>query len=299
MSFSKSIKEELSKINNFADKPAIKLEFVGYLISKNVSIIKTKIRYSTENEYNINRFSKLLNNLKIDYQIKLKGKVYQINFKKIDLEEILYIENDILLNEQVINKIQNENLAKAFARGAFLGGGSFNNPNNKYHLEIVLKNISNAQILLEILKIFNIDVKMLKRKNATSIYCKDAEEISKILAFLGASKAVLNFEEIRVVRDTRNNINRLVNCETANLNKTIEASVEQMKEIEYLKKTNKFDELPSTLKEIADVRCKNPDASLLELGEMLENTIGKSGVNHRLKKICKIASELRKQNGDK
>jgi hypothetical protein len=142
-----------------------------------------------------------------------------------------------------------------------------------------------------VLKEFGIETKLLNRKNSTSIYIKDAEEISKLLALIGAGKAVLNFEEIRVVRETRNNVNRLVNCETANLNKTINASVEQVKQIQYLKDIKMFENLPDTLKEVANLRVEYPEASLVELGEMLENPIGKSGVNHRLKKICEIAEE--------
>lgn len=296
MSFSKDIKEELSKLNTLANKECVKLELLGYLISNNTTIIKGKIKYSTENEYNINRLNKLLNNLKIDYKIELQGKIYSIIFKRPEIDEIEYLENKIQIsnNQNQINIKKDELLLKSLVRGCFLGGGSLNNPNNKYHLEILFGTQENAIFILEILKAFGVEVKLLTRKNSTSIYIKEAEEISKLLAFIGAAKSVLNFEEIRVVRDTRNNINRLVNCETANLNKTINASVEQIKQIKYLKEKRKFEQLPESLKEIANLRQKNPDASLVELGAMLENPIGKSGVNHRLKKICEIAEELRK-----
>ncbi|MBO5479394.1 MAG: DNA-binding protein WhiA [Clostridia bacterium] len=294
MSFSKDIKEELSKLNTLANKECVKFELIGYLISNNTSVIKGKIKYSTENEYNINRLNKLLNNLKIDYKIELQGKVYTITFKKLEMSELLYLENKIQIQNIEINVKKDELFLKSLVRGCFLGSGSLNNPNSKYHLEILLSTSENASFILEVLKAFGIEVKILARKNSTSIYIKEAEEISKLLALIGAGKSVLNFEEIRVVRDTRNNINRLVNCETANLNKTINASVEQIKQIKYLKEKRKFDALPDTLKEIANLRQKNPDASLVELGAMLENPIGKSGVNHRLKKICEIAEEVRK-----
>lgn len=294
MSFSKDIKEELSKLNTLANKEVVKYELLGYLISNNASLVRGKIKYSTENEYNINRLNKLLNNLRIDYKIELQGRVYNITFKKLELEEIEYIENKIQINNYEINTKKDEIILKALVRGSFLGSGSLNNPNNKYHLEILFSTDNNAEYILEVLKAFGIEVKLLTRKNSTSIYIKEAEEISKLLALIGAGKSVLNFEEIRVMRDTRNNINRLVNCETANLNKTINASVEQIKQIKYLKEKRKFEQLPDNLKEIANLRQKNPDASLIELGNMLENPIGKSGVNHRLKKICEIAEELRK-----
>lgn len=295
MSFSKDIKEELSKLNTLSNNENVKFELIGYFISNNTNVVKDKIKYSTENEYNINRFNKLLNNLKIDYKIELQGKVYSIIFKKVNLNEIEYLENKIQINmKNEVDTKKDEMILKSLVRGCFLGGGSLNNPNNKYHLEILFSTIKNANFILEVLRAFGIEAKMLERKNSTSIYIKEAEEISKTLAFIGAGKSVLNFEEIRVMRDTRNNINRLVNCETANLNKTINASVEQIEHIEYLRKIGKFDGLPENLKEIANLRQEHPDASLVQLGEMLENPIGKSGVNHRLKRIIEIAEEYRK-----
>lgn len=295
MSFSKDIKEELSKLNTLSNNENVKFELIGYFISNNTNVVKDKIKYSTENEYNINRFNKLLNSLKIDYKIELQGKVYSIIFKKVNLNEIVYLENKIQINmKNEVDIKKDEMILKSLVRGCFLGGGSLNNPNNKYHLEILFSTIKNANFILEVLRAFGIEAKMLERKNSTSIYIKEAEEISKTLAFIGAGKSVLNFEEIRVMRDTRNNINRLVNCETANLNKTINASVEQIEHIEYLKKIGKFDGLPENLKEIANLRQEHPDASLVQLGEMLENPIGKSGVNHRLKRIIEIAEEIRK-----
>ncbi len=295
MSFSGDIKEELSKISNLANKDVIRAEFIGYLLSNNIEIIKNKISYSTENEYNINRFNKVLNNLNIDYDISFQGKVYKITFKKQEFKNIEFIENKIQISkDDIIDVKKEEQFFKALVRGAFLGSGSLNNPNNKYHLEILFESKVNAEYISRVLREFHIQTKILIRKKSFSIYIKEAEEISKFLALIGANKSVLNFEEIRVERDTRNNINRLVNCETANLNKTINASVTQIQAIKYLKQRKKFEELPDTLKEIAEIRLKNPDASLVELGKMLQNPIGKSGVNHRLKKICEIAEELQK-----
>lgn len=295
MSFSSNIKEELSKISNLSNKECVKAEFIGYLITNNVSIIRNKIKYSTENQYNINRFNKILTNLNIDYNIELQGKVYAITFKKQEISLLEYIENNVQIIKDDINVFignQIELMYKAIVRGAFLGGGSLNNPHNKYHLEILFSTYNNATFILEILKEFNVQAKLLEREKSYSIYIKEAEEISKFLALIGANKAVLEFEEIRVIRETRNNINRLVNCETANLNKTINAAVEQINAINYIKEKGKFDSLSDNLKEIANLRIKNPDANLIELGQMLDNAIGKSGVNHRLKKICEIAELL-------
>ena len=140
----------------------------------------------------------------------------------------------------------------------------------------------------------NIKAKILEMNN--TIYIKEGEEISKFLAFIGAQKAVLKYEEIRVMREIRNNVNRQVNCETANLNKTISASVMQIEAINYLKKVKKYEELPTGLQEIAELRLEYPEMSLKDLGSLLEKPLGKSGVNHRLKKIIEIADEAKKEN---
>ena len=283
MSFSSEIKEKLSKTNNLKNKEEVKYEFLGYLISSNISIKKNKIEYSTENEYNINRLNKLLNNLNIDYDICVKGNLFVIKF---DIENIEYYIN-------LLSNIEKENLKKAFIRGSFLGSGSINDPKKKYHIEISLENKEYANILKNILNEFNIIFKELERKSSYSLYSKDGEEISKFLALIGASKAVINFEEIRVIRDIRNNVNRKVNCETANLNKTVNAAVRQIEDIKFIYNSKAEDKLSDSLKEIANLRMKNPDISLVELGKLLKEPIGKSGVNHRLKKIQEIANELR------
>lgn len=285
MSFSLEVKKELSKLNTLADKKNVKTELLGYMATNNVSVQKNKIKFSTESEYNINRFGKLLNNLGLnDHNIKIQRSVYSITINKNYIEELTENNND--------NK--SDDLEKAFIRGAFLGSGTINNPEKKYHLEISLRNLENAKYILEILKKYNIDFKILEKAKGYSTYTKDGEEISKFLALIGANSSVLKFEEIRVYRDIKNNINRKVNCETANLNKIVNSSVKQINDIKYLREKEKFNELPEQLREIAEIREENPDTSLEELGKLLKNPIGKSGVNHRLRKIQQIAEELRK-----
>lgn len=292
MSFSKSVKEELSKISNLKDKKSVKAEFIGYLLSNNVNIGDNKIKYSTESEYNINRFAKLLNNMDITkYDIDIQGKVFYISFENdMNISEISIIDNKILLGGEVNEFLDNENLEKSIVRGSFLGSGSINNPENKYHLEIIFNSKQNMEFIKQILNRFDIKMKSLNN----TLYIKDGEEMSKFLAFVGASISVLKFEEIRVIRDMRNNVNRIVNCETANLNKTINASIKQIDDINYIIKMNKFHELSESLQEIAKLRLENPEVSLVELGRMLINPIGKSGVNYRLKAISEFADELRK-----
>lgn len=304
MSFSTDVKEELSKLSNLANKECVKAEMYGYLNSNNTSEENGSIKFTTESEYNINRFSKLLNNINITkYDIDIVGKNFSITVPKKETESLKKIYSEY--------KIENiENIEKAFVRGAFLGSGSINNPKNKYHIEVTLKDRNVADVMIEILQKYDINFKVLnnstrKTKNKLtemrekevnevttrkcSIYSKDGEEISKFLAFIEASSSVIKFEEIRVYRDMRNNINRIVNCETANLSKTVSAAVKQIEAIEKLKEIGKFNNLPDNLKEIANLRIKNPEASLTELGQMLKKPIGKSGVNYRLKILINLA----------
>lgn len=277
MSFSTDIKKELSQINDLANKEKIKYELVGYLISENISKDGNNLKYSTESEYNINRFSKLLRNMNIeDFFIDIQGKIYSIKFKEKYTEDII---------KENIKDLENIEYIKSLVRGAFLGSGSINNPENKYHLEISFGQKENRDLIKKMLENNNINVKILEN----SIYLKDSEEISKFLAFIGATKSLLKFEDIRVKREMNNKINRLVNCKTANLNKVLNASVEQIEAIKKLKENGDFVKLDDNLKELADLRLEHPEMSLEELGKLLKNPIGKSGVNYRLKKIIELA----------
>ena len=271
-SFSYEIKKELSEINNLAKKNEVKYELSGYLASANIEFDKDKIKYSTENEYNINRFGKLLKNVDInDYKIDLQGKVYIITSKIPEISKKLE-------NADELEK-------RAFVRGMFLGSGSINNPENKYHLEIKMTDNNLMQEIINLLKQYDISVKSIDK----AIYIKDGEEISKFLAFIGANKSVLEFEQIRVQREMNNKINRLVNCKTANLNKTLNASVEQINAIKKLKENGGFNKMDKSLQELAELRLEYPDMPLAELGKKLKNPVGKSGVNYRLKKIIELS----------
>lgn len=297
MSFSTDVKEELSKINNYTKKDSLRMELIGFLMIANTVVVGQKIRYSTESQYTINRFAKLLSNCEImDYTIELQGKTFSIFLPKGKLLEELEIQekNKIVIRkekmEQAFQKNE-EQKTKDFLRGAFLGGGSINNPEKKYHLEIKFSADSNKEEMMKRLEKQNIKMKELSA--SPILYLKEGEEISNFLAFIGASSGVLRFEEIRVMRDVRNNVNRLVNCETANLNKTINSAVKQIEDIKFIKQKRKFGELSEQLKEIAELRVTYPEKSFVELGQLLKEPIGKSGVSHRLKAISKFAEELR------
>ncbi|MCI8699980.1 MAG: DNA-binding protein WhiA [Clostridia bacterium] len=289
MSFSSDVKEELNCIQTLANKELVKSELQGYLISNNVKIIekgtKRKIRFSTESEYNINRFARLLSNCKIqEYKIQMQGKNYVIELALELLRNIIEVTDIGIKIER--NEIGSRENAKATIRGAFLGSGSINNPENSNHLEVQLSNEINCTCIEELLEQFDIKAKRLSENR---IYIKDGEEISKFLACIGANKSVLKFEDIRLKHEMNNKINRLVNCEGANLNKIMNASIEQIEAINKLKRENKFKNLDDNLKEIANLRLENPNANLTELGQMLKIPVGKSGVNYRLRKIIELS----------
>lgn len=293
MSFSSKAKEDLSKMNNLNKKDQVKWELLGYLLSCNTIKDGTKFKFSTENEYNINRFAKMLKNCDInDFKIEIKGKVFSISFKLNANFDEIYIDNKkVILNGEMIPT--SEELDKSFVRGIFLGSGYISNPEKKYHLEFSLSSKENVSQVEKVLKRYDITTKVIEKANAYSLYIKEGEEISRFLAFIGANSTVLKFEEIRVIRDTKNNVNRLINCETANFSKTIKAGAKQIEDIKLIKSKRKFSELPENLKEVANARLEHPDASLSELVEYMNNTISKSGITHRLAAISKIADELR------
>lgn len=292
MSFSSKLKEELSKTNNLNRKDQVYIELVGYLISSNVSIVRKKIRFSTESEYNINRFAKLLKNCDInDFKIDISGKKFFIEFKLPENFEGVGVDDKNII---AYDYGRSEMLDKAFVRGVFLGGGYMNNPENKYHFEININNASNLKLLTDILSNYDISTKVLDKEKGCTLYIKEGEEISKILAFIGANSSVLKFEEVRVIRDSSNKLNRLVNCETANFSKTITAGKKQIEDIKFIKSKKKFGELSEGLQEVANIRLKYPEASLAELVGYMGNTISKSGLTHRLAAISKFAENLRK-----
>ena len=295
MSFSSDVKQELNKSSNLSNKELVKYELLGYLMSGNANVIDGKIlKFKTESDYNINRFSKLLTNLDIDHKIEIKGKSFVIQVKVKDLLELVDEKYEMIflkseMRQQILDKKVSEERIRDLIRGIFLGSGSVNDPQKKYHLEVIISNDQNLRDIVAMLKNFGMKPKILSTEYKHCVYLKEGEEISNFLALIGANKAVLTFEEIRVQREMRGKVNRIVNCETANLNKVMNASIEQIEAIQKLKKNGKFNKLDDNLKEIAELRLENPDMPLVELGKLLKNPVGKSGVNYRLKKLVELA----------
>lgn len=185
---------------------------------------------------------------------------------------------------------------RAYLRGVFLGGGSVNDPEGDYHLEILISNDNFSPAVCELMGHYGLHAKINQRKNWDVVYLKGGEDIIKLLNLMGAHNALLNFENVRIYKDMRNQVNRLVNCETANLGKTVDAAMKQIEDIKLIESQMGLSKLPASLKQIAELRLKHPDISLKELGEMMTPQIGKSGVNHRIRRIQRIAEKIREGN---
>lgn len=187
---------------------------------------------------------------------------------------------------------------RSYIRGAFISVGSVNDPEKNYHLEFVLADESSAEQLRDVINSFGLDAKVVGRKEHYVVYLKEGEQIVDLLNVMEAPIALMDLENVRIVKEMRNDINRKVNCETANLNKVVGAAVKQLEDIEYIEEKIGLSSLPEQLEEIARLRLEYPDRSLKELGSFLSTPVGKSGVNHRLRKISNIAEALREGKGE-
>jgi len=284
MSFSYDVKQEVSSIKNYKNQELLQAELLGYMLSGNCEKTKDSLTFITENEFNIESLYKILFNLKIDYEPEIQGKNYtaKVKYTKAlkDLDSLLYSTNQDVL--------------KIILKGVFLGSGSVTEPSKQSHLELVFNDEMNAKQVIEIAKEFDIDFRLIeKSKGKFLLYLKSNEQISLFLAIIGSNRGVLTFEDALVYKQMKNSINRKVNCETANLGKTINAAVDQINDIKLIQKKREFDKLEQDLKEIAIKRLENPDCSLKELGEKLTPQLGKSGVSHRMKRIHEVAEQLR------
>jgi len=311
MYFASDIKKELTNIE--VDTCCIYAELAA-IIRMNGVISQTKEKYTldiqTENAAIARRIYILVKSvytypveLLVRKKMKLKkNNVYIVRLVKEVQSFLAYLEvmHEPYTNSQPISKkyLTNSCCKKAYLRGAFLAAGSVNNPEtSSYHLEIYNENKNHNHSLCQLLNSFQLHARELERRNGYITYMKEAEKITEFLIIIGAHNALFKFEDVRIVRDMRNSVNRLVNCETANLNKTIGAAFRQIENIKLIDQTVGLDALPERLQEIARVRMEHQEASLKELGHLIENgPISKSGVNHRLKRIDEFANKIR--NGE-
>ncbi|MGL4789813.1 MAG: DNA-binding protein WhiA, partial [Anaerotignaceae bacterium] len=215
--------------------------------------------------------------------------------KVLSATGLLVIHNgEMILKNRIYPLVVGSTCCKrAYIRGAFLAGGSISDPEKTYHLEFVNSSLNYCEDLKDLINHFDMDAKIVKRKEHYVVYLKEGEQIVDLLNIMGAHVALMEMENVRILKEMRNNVNRKVNCETANLNKTITASVKQMEDIAFIRDRFGLSYLPIQLEEIALARLDYPEASLKELGQMMEPPVGKSGVNHRLRKISEMAELLR------
>ncbi|SES69895.1 hypothetical protein SAMN05421676_101213 [Salinibacillus kushneri] len=309
MSFASDIKKELTKVE--VDSCCVEAE-LSALIKMNGSVSISNQEYildiQTENAAIARRIYTLIKKL-YEHPIELlvrkkmrlkKNNVYIVRLKKEVqpfLEQLEILENPFTFNRKIAEKYTKKTCCRrSYLRGAFLAGGSVNNPEtSSYHLEIYTLYEDHNDALCELMNMFDLHARTLERRKGYITYLKEADKITELLINLGAHQALLKFEDVRIMRDMRNSVNRLVNCETANLNKTIGAAFRQVENIRYIEQTVGLEALPDRLREIAELRLKHQDVSLKELGELVSTgKISKSGINHRLKKIDEFSDKVRR-----
>lgn len=287
MSFSAEVKEELAKHMSSARhcqlaELSAMLHFAGqYGLMEDGSLT---IGFQSENEAVLRKgFTLLKKAYNIDTVVGVEGQ------KKADLlaamGDLSQPADTILLKKSCCRR--------AFLRGAFLSCGSISDPRKGYHLEFVCNNRPQAAQLKDVIAQFDIEAKIVCRKKYFVVYVKEGAGIVELLNIMEAHVALMNLENLRILKEMRNSINRRVNCETANIQKTVQASTRQVEDILYLRDHYGFSHLPDNLREMAEVRLEYPEAALKELGEYLSPPMGKSGVNHRLRKLSELAEKLR------
>lgn len=303
MSFSSNVKEELSRNETGARHCKI-AELAGFL--RFCGDIKReegeyRIQIHTETVSVAKRFYKLVKEL---FKIQAKIQVSRNDFLKRSRNYTVSVDNHpdsvlilkavkLMESDKAGMVLQNTCCKRAYIRGAFQAAGSMSDPEKNYHFEIVSSDEQTAKQLKEVLNFFELDAKIVLRKKYYVVYMKEGSKIVDVLNIMEAHIALMKLENVRILKEMRNTVNRRVNCETANINKTVSAAVKQVEDIEYIMKHKGIHHLNQGLQDIAYLRLENPEATLKELGDMLDPPVGKSGVNHRLKKISKMAEDMR------
>lgn len=280
MSFSSKVKEELDHhIGSNRDR---RLAELGALITFWGSFRGEKWEPDNDNPYNVNKVQRLCEKLKTDIH---SDEIFE------ELKLISITPSRKMLDESMLEE---RGCKKAFVRGAFLASGSLTDPVKGYHFEIACHCKEQAEQLKKVIAALMVEPKVILRKKYYVVYIKDGSSIVELLNIMGAHVSLMDMENIRIIKDMRNNLNRRINCEAANIQKTVSAAVKQMKDIAYIDETVGLSYLPPNLREVAEIRMQDTDVSLKDIGEQLDPPLGKSGVNHRLRKISEIADELRR-----
>lgn len=299
MSFSGNVKEELAAHISSARHCQLAELAALLLFSASACEGNMHLRLDTENEAVVRKCFTLLRktfNIETVMQGKerlipddaLEGKVIQaLHLNRMD-------DRGLNLTEPVnVLLIKNSCCARAYLRGAFLSVGSMSDPKKSYHLEFVCNEKMQAVQLQTVLQEFQIEAKIIRRKKYNVVYLKEGSGIVDLLNVMGAHVSLMNLENLRIVKEMRNSVNRRVNCETANISKTVTAASKQIEDILLIRDKYGFENLPDNLRQMAEIRLEYPDAALKELGGYLEPNVGKSGVNHRLRRLSEIAEKLR------
>ena len=281
MSFSSDVKAELARQNSKARHCQI-AELAAMIMQEGrISIQPFALSFETENPILLEKYATLMK------------RAFQIN-----VEEVLDSQDC----KKIVEAIQGLYLEKtcckrAFIRGAFLASGSMTDPNKAYHFEIVCRTPEQAARLQELMREFETEPKIIERKNYYVVYLKEGSQIVDMLNVMEAYVSLMNLENVRILKEMRNSVNRQVNCETANISKTVNAAVKQIADIELIRDTEGLDSLPMPLREMAVVRLEHPEAPLKDLGKYMDPPVGKSGINHRLRKLAAVADIIRESQG--
>ncbi len=316
MSFSGNVKEELSehwsnaRHCQIAELAAI-LGLCGSIIINSRNEYRVKVH--TENKAVARKVFTLIKktfNIESDISIRRNIQKQSVSYSvvvKQHQDALRVLQAVKLIDEhldgfeevRIVNPIvvQQTCCKRAFIRGAFLAAGSMSDPKKAYHFEIVCAAESMAEQIRELMSSFSMDAKIVQRKKSYVVYLKEGSQIVDILNIMEAHVSLMELENVRILKEMRNTVNRKVNCETANLNKTVSAAVKQLEDITYLRDTIGLEKLSEGLEEVALARLSHPDASLKELGALLSPPVGKSGVNHRLRKLGDLAEKVRKEQG--
>ena len=316
MSFSGNVKEELSehwssaRHCQIAELSAI-LGLCGSIIINSRNEYRVKVH--TENKAVARKVFTLIKktfNIESDISIRRNIQKQSVSYSvvvKQHQDALRVLQAVKLIDEhldgfeevRIVNPIvvQQTCCKRAFIRGAFLAAGSMSDPKKAYHFEIVCAAEPMAEQIRELMSSFSMDAKIVQRKKSYVVYLKEGSQIVDILNIMEAHVSLMELENVRILKEMRNTVNRKVNCETANLNKTVSAAVKQLEDSTYLRDTIGLEKLSEGLEEVALARLSHPDASLKELGALLSPPVGKSGVNHRLRKLGDLAEKVRKEQG--
>lgn len=304
MTYSQLVKKELCE-DRFACNNCNKCFVDGMLLFRNVSEIG--VLFQSDNESIVDILAQKIvevtgvivkkNKVRVG---KSKRYIYILNLEMTEDIDRFYKDFGYALTYRIDKDILKKNCCKsAFIKGVFLSCGVIVNPEKEYNLEFKVHNEYLANQLLQVLRNIQLNFKISKRKDNYIIYLKGSEDIEEILTYMGAVKSALKIMDIKILKEVRNNVNRITNCETANIGKTVKASMKQVADINYIFKKKGKQFLSDDLKEVAQLRIQNPEMSLRELGEIMNTGLSRSGINHRLKRLSKIADNLRDEEKNK